>query len=141
MLPFKKVLILLFCCLALMTLYFCNSDSSTDPDPEPVTLEGEWQITEFSFKFNEYHQILIAPNNITSNLRIHNDEFWENGKIINTAFNTTFVDSGTIFDDGDSLNFRSKVFHKIFKGKIVDNGLVINKTIANQYKGTAIYRK
>lgn len=140
MIPFKKVLMLIFCCTMLMTLYFCESDSSTDPDPEPVTLEGEWAIETFATMVNDYQQTFIAPEQIFSNLIIQDDKFWENGQILNIAF----TDSGTISEDVDSLQFFSWVHHKTFMGKLLNYALVINKTIKygdEDYIGTAMYVK
>ena len=116
---------------------FCSSDTSVVPAPEPLTLGGTWTLKEFGGLFDDYFQVLFPPGDARSSFTINNDRYLEDGKI----FNTTFIDSGTVTEDVDSLRFYSQVLRRHFGGKLLDNALVLRKYMTRDYFGTALYIK
>ncbi len=128
---------LMFLLISLLFM-FCSSDSGTSPDPEPVTLEGLWSVSEYATVVNDENQIFFAPYNINTRLTIEANRFNEIGAVRGISF----VDSGTVTVDGDSLRFYSQVYHSNYSGKLLDYSLVIrSKSMSSQYDGTAVYSK
>lgn len=124
--------------LLLLGTIFCDGDNgTTDPDPPALTLEGTWKIREYGTQVNDAYQLLIAPDNLSSLLTIENNTYYESGRI----FTNTFVDSGLVTERGDSLEFYSRVYHKEFMGKLLENSLAITKNLSWDFEGTATYTK
>ncbi|MFC1555706.1 hypothetical protein ACFL67_01345 [candidate division KSB1 bacterium] len=113
---------------------FCSDNGSTNPEPEPLTLDGTWAVSAFDEKT---YGTLVAPSDVNSRLTIGNDRFSEIGTIRGTAFS----DSGTVTELGDSLRFFSQVVHRFYMGKLNEDNLAIRRYMTSSYKGLAIYRK
>jgi len=118
-------------------LFGSCSDDSTSPEIEELTLDGTWAINEFSTEIAGEYRILLPPDQVNTQLFLDSGKYKENGNILASSF----IDSGTVTDTGDSLEFYSLVYRKTFKGKLLQSSLVIIKNMTQAYFGTATYKK
>ena len=122
--------------IILAAAYSC-SDSTTNPDPEPLTLEGQWSIRQFQTEVDGAARLLVAPTYLSSRLEIAGNRFRESGMI----YANTIDDSGTVTEVGDSLRFYSQVLRRFYMGKLNNDNLAIKKYLTLSYPGLAIYMK